>query len=217
MASYEPSTPFGLTNTNGREEMLGWDERFYGGLSPSHQRAHVADLPHHKFSQSGPPSIGAAPILRWISIGRFISVLATFQGEIECNKIEGRISRVEWKKEHSVQMRHELIFMLQKHAVYCVQTKVGDFELYRPVRVVCTSPPVDRYADRPLTGSTTDWGCSPHYHLKSIGNGRFRLSSAIVGRERSISTVDNQFRAESFEGGSKKKKREKKRRRKGRT
>ncbi|RRT60498.1 hypothetical protein B296_00031765 [Ensete ventricosum] len=86
MASYEPSIPFGLTNTNGREEMLGWDERFYGGLSPSHRRAHVADLPHHKFSLSGPPSIGAAPILRWISIGRFISVLATFQGEIECNK-----------------------------------------------------------------------------------------------------------------------------------
>ncbi|RRT48404.1 hypothetical protein B296_00051935 [Ensete ventricosum] len=33
------------------------------------------------------------------------------------------------------------------------------FNVYRSVRVVCTSPPADRYADRPLPGGTADWDC----------------------------------------------------------
>ncbi|RWW67442.1 hypothetical protein BHE74_00025114 [Ensete ventricosum] len=31
--------------------------------------------------------------------------------------------------------------------------------MYRPIQVVHTSPPTDRYIDRLLSGSTADWGC----------------------------------------------------------
>ncbi|RWW54235.1 hypothetical protein BHE74_00039195 [Ensete ventricosum] len=37
--------------------------------------------------------------------------------------------------------------------------KVGDFELYRPVRAVHISPLADQYANGLLPGGTTDWGC----------------------------------------------------------
>ncbi|RWW19008.1 hypothetical protein GW17_00016970 [Ensete ventricosum] len=33
------------------------------------------------------------------------------------------------------------------------------FDMYRPVRAVCTGPLANWYADHPLPGRTTDWGC----------------------------------------------------------
>ncbi|RZS00040.1 hypothetical protein BHM03_00029709, partial [Ensete ventricosum] len=37
--------------------------------------------------------------------------------------------------------------------IFC--TKVGNFDLYRPIRAVHTGPPGYRYADHPLPGGTT--------------------------------------------------------------
>ncbi|RRT40578.1 hypothetical protein B296_00058447 [Ensete ventricosum] len=46
-----------------------------------------------------------------------------------------------------------------RRTLVVILSKVCHTGWYHPYRTVCIGPLADQYTDRPLLGSTTDWGC----------------------------------------------------------